>query len=123
MNWIIAGFLVFASSVTMYLLVRKSNAKKIPLIYQNLSMFLVPLPLYILFAYFTHTSIAVSPYAFGIIVLLSIFCSYLGNMLSLKSIEYAPNPGYSLIIQKSYVVFTTLVAALFLHGQITPKSV
>ncbi len=122
MNWILAGFLVFASSVAMYLLVRMSNALKVPLIYQNLSMFIVPLPLYLLFAHIGGTSLQVSPYAFGIIVLISIFCSYIGNILSLKSIEYAPNPGYSLIIQKSYVVFTTLVAVLFLGGEITIRS-
>lgn len=122
MNWIFAGFLVFASSVAMYMLVRMSNALKIPLIYQNLSMFIVPLPLYLLFARISDTSLYVTPFALGIIVLISIFCSYAGNILSLKSIEYAPNPGYSLIIQKSYVVFTTLVAVLFLGGVVTVRS-
>ncbi|MBP9813998.1 EamA family transporter [Candidatus Woesebacteria bacterium] len=122
MNWILAGFLVFASSVAMYLLVRMSNALKVPLIYQNLSMFIVPLPLYLVFARMTDTSLHVTPHALSIIVLISIFCSYLGNIFSLKSIEYAPNPGYSLIIQKSYVVFTTLVAVLFLGGVVTIRS-
>lgn len=122
MNWIVAGFLVFASSVAMYLLVRKCNSLKVPLIYQNLTMYIIPLVFYVLFAQISHTSLQVNMYELSILILISIFCSYLGNIFSLKSIEYAPNPGYSLIIQKSYVVFTTMVAVLFLHGHITLRS-
>jgi len=49
--------------------------------------------------------------------------SYLGNTFSLIGTKYAPNSGYSLIIQKSYAVFTS-VAAVFLFGSALPlKSV
>ncbi len=31
----------------------------------------------------------------------------------------APNPGYSLIISKSYVVMTSILSVLFFHGELT----
>lgn len=55
------------------------------------------------------------PIAFFIILIQGIFFSYLGNVFSLKGIQQAPNPGYSLIISKSYVVFTS-IASIFLFG-------
>lgn len=122
MNWIIAGALVFISSVVMYLLIRKCNLLKIPIIFQNLVMFIIPLVFYLIFAKATYTSVIVTPYELIVLVITSIICSYIGNMLSLKSIEYAPNPGYSLIIQKSYVVFTTIIALIFLQGELTIRT-
>lgn len=112
MNWIAAGFLMFFCSVAQYLLIRKSVALKIPSQFTNLAMFAVPLVVFIFMAAGTHTSLSVNWYQFLILVILSIFFSYLGNAISLKSIEYAPNPGYSLVISKSYVVFTS-IASIF----------
>jgi drug/metabolite transporter (DMT)-like permease len=53
----------------------------------------------------------------------ALFFAYISNVSSLKSIELAPNPGYSLVISKSYVVFTTLFSFLFLGGEISPKKI
>jgi hypothetical protein len=52
-----------------------------------------------------------------------IFFSYLGNVFSLKGIEYSPNPGYSLIISKSYVVFTAIASIFIFSAPLTMKSV
>jgi drug/metabolite transporter (DMT)-like permease len=123
MNWITASFLMFVSSVALYLLVRKSSLEKIPTQLNNLAMFLVPLLVYIFMAYATHADMHVSWYQLLVIAILAIFFSYLGNNLSLKSISLAPNPGYSLVLSKSYVVFTT-IAAIFLFGsELTLRSV
>ncbi len=106
---------MFFCSVVQYLLIRKSVALKTPSQFINLAMFVIPLILFSVMATATHTNLSVSWYQLLILAILSIFFSYLGNALSLMSIAYAPNPGYSLVLSKSYVVFTT-VAAIFLFG-------
>lgn len=108
-------------SVCLYLTVRKSSILKFPTQFNNLAMFLVPLIIYIFLGSINHISYAISPQNLGIIVVAAIFFSYLANVTSLKSIELAPNPGYSLVISKSYVVFTTLISFLFLGGEITTR--
>lgn len=115
MNWIIASLLMFLSSVALYLAVRKSNALKTPQQLNNLSMFLVPVLVYLALTLRTPTSYALTPFQYALIFIQAIFFSYLGNKFSLKGIEYAPNPGYSLIISKSYVVFTA-VASIFIFS-------
>lgn len=115
MNWIIASLLMFFSSVALYLCVRKSNALKTPRQLNNLAMFLVPLLVYMALVVRIPTSFAIRPIDYLIILIQGIFFSYLGNTFSLRGIEYAPNPGYSLIISKSYVVFTA-VASVFLFS-------
>jgi drug/metabolite transporter (DMT)-like permease len=122
MNWIIAGFLMFISSAAMYLLIRKCNLLKVPVVWQNLASFLVPLLFYIGLAIASHTSLAVSWYQLGLLIIMGIFFSYLGSLFSLKSIEYAPNPGYSLILSKSYVVFTSIAALFLFHGSLTLRA-
>ncbi|MFH0962372.1 MAG: hypothetical protein V1820_06865, partial [archaeon] len=57
----------------------------------------------------------ISPGDFLLNVGTAFFISYLGNRLSLSAIKDAPNPGYSLIIQKSYAAFTA-VASVFLFS-------
>jgi drug/metabolite transporter (DMT)-like permease len=56
------------------------------------------------------------------ILLAAFFFSYLGNLFSLKSIKLATNPGYSLIISKSYVVFTSIAAIFLFNSPLTPKN-
>lgn len=119
MNWILAGFLMFASSIPAYLLIRWATLKGMPLSVQNLACFLVPLLLYIPLAIFSQTTLAVTGYQFIILLISAILFSYLGAKFSLLSMQYAPNPGYSLVISKSYVVFTTLFAMIFFHASLS----
>lgn len=123
MNWIVAGLLMTVSSVVMYLLVRKSALLKTPTQLVNLSMFLLPATLLLVLSIIGRIDLTVSWYEFGVLVVLALFFSYLGNVASLKSIEYAPNPGYSLVLSKSYVVFTTLIALPLFHATLTARSV
>jgi len=123
MNWIIASLLMFVSSVALYLCVRKSNTLKTPQQLNNLAMYLVPVLVYMVLAVKTPTSFALTPLQYLIILVQSIFFSYLGNAFSLKGIEYSPNPGYSLIISKSYVVFTAIASIFIFSAPLTMKSV
>lgn len=122
MHWIAAGFLMFFCSVAMYLFVRKSVALNIPSQFSNLFMFAVPLGMYSVIAAATHSALSVSWYQLLIIAVSAVFFSYLGNAISLKSIEYAPNPGYSLVISKSYVVFTALASIVLFSSPLTLRA-
>lgn len=123
MNWILASILMFLSSVALYLCVRKSNSLKTPQQLNNLAMFLIPAIVYLLLTVNSSTRFALKPLEYLIIIIQSIFFSYLGNVFSLKGIEYSPNPGYSLIISKSYVVFTAIASIFIFNAPLTMKSV
>jgi drug/metabolite transporter (DMT)-like permease len=122
MNWIIASLLMFLSSVALYLCVRKSNALKTPRQLNNLAMFLIPVFVYMVLVVKTPTSFTLKPFEYLLIVIQGIFFSYLGNTFSLKGIEYSPNPGYSLIISKSYVVFTAIASIFIFSAPLTMKT-
>lgn len=123
MNWIIASLLMFISSVALYLCVRKSNALKTPQQLNNLAMFLIPVLVYLAITINTPTRFALKPFEYLLILIQGIFFSYLGNVFSLKGIELSPNPGYSLIISKSYVVFTAIASIFIFSAPLTTKSV
>ena len=122
MNWIIASLLMFVSSVALYLCVRKSNTLKTPQQLNNLAMFLIPILVYIALTVKTPTSFTLKPFEYLLILVQGIFFSYLGNVFSLKGIEYSSNPGYSLIISKSYVVFTAIASIFLFSAPLTMKS-
>ena len=123
MNWIIASLLMFVSSVALYLGVRKSNALKTPRQLNNLAMFLVPLLVYLILIAKNPISFRLTPLEYILIFVQAIFFSYLGNKFSLKGIEYSPNPGYSLIISKSHVVFTTIASVFIFSAPSTMRTV
>lgn len=123
MNWIIASLIMFVSSVAVYLGVRRSNVLKTPQQLNNLAMFLIPVLVYMVLAVRTPTSFTLKPFEYLLILIQGIFFSYLGNVFSLKGIEYAPNPGYSLIISKSYVVFTAIASVFIFSAPLTIQTI
>lgn len=122
MNWIIASLLMFASSVVLYSLVRKAALMQIPTELVNLASMGIPFFLYITLAIQNHAKLQLNFHQLIIMILLSVFGSYLPNVASLKSIKFAPNPGYSLILSKSYVVLTTIVAIFLFNSHLSLKS-
>lgn len=116
MNWMVASGWMFVSSVVLYVSLRLCSKMGIPTSLNNLASFLVPVLLYVPFAF--ATSVDFSYRLQDLAVLLTLFAAfgYVGNRLILASIAIAPNPGYSLVIAKSYVTFTTVVSVLWLHG-------
>lgn len=119
MSWIVASVIMFISSVVMYLLVRKSSLSGVSNQINNLAMFSIPLVVYFIIGNFTGANFLLTPFQILVIFVTALFFCFLGNVLSLRGIEYAPNPGYSLVLSKSYVVFTTLVAVVILNSQIS----
>ncbi len=120
MNWVVADLLMFGCSVVVYLAVRKASLDKLPAQFNNLAMFCIPLLVFILADAVTKQRLHISlPQALQILLTATVL-AYLGNAMSVKSIELAPNAGYSLILSKSYVVLTTLLAVPLFNAKLTP---
>lgn len=117
MGWIGYSLLMFFSSVVLYLVIRKLSLIKVPTELVNLSMFVAPLVLFIVIGLSSGTDFSISAWHWLVIAISAIVFSYGGNVASLKAIDIAPNPGYSLVVSKSYVLFTTIVSVLLL-GQV-----
>lgn len=111
--------IMFVFSVAQYLLIRKASLNGMPVPVQNFANFIIPLFVYLPFAIISHTSFFLTPYQLFILIASAILFSYLGSMMSFLSLSCAPNPGYSLIISKSYVVFTTLASVVLFHQTLT----
>jgi len=122
MNWIIASLLVFASSVFLYVLVRKAQVMGMRNEINNLSQYFVPVFIYVTIALFSGSSFRITSLPVAVLMLVAAVISYLGNVFILEGIKLAPNPGYSLVIGKSYVVFTTLAALVLFHSTLSPKN-
>jgi len=121
MNWVVSSALMWLSSVISYLLLRRSNILRIPVQINNLVMFLLPFIIYLVVAIVGKLELQVTYYELVVIVILSIFFSYLGNVFSLRGMNSAPNPGYSLIISKSYVVMTSIASIFLFRSELTMR--
>lgn len=119
MDWIAYSLLMFFSSVALYLTVRKSSLINTPTYLTNLAMFAVPLLAYILLGIIYGSSLSITWWQTLILLVVAIIFSYGGNKASLHAIEEAPNPGYSLVLSKSYVLFTTIVAITLFGAELT----
>lgn len=123
MSWIAYSLMMFFSSVALYLTVRKSSLIKTPAYLTNLAMFAIPLIAYIIIGVVNSSSLSISFWQALILLATAVIFAYGGNKASLHAIDVAPNPGYSLVLSKSYVLFTTLVAVTLLGAEITAQRV
>lgn len=112
---------MFAGSVALYVTVRRSTQSGVPQAQTNLAMFAVPLLVYLAMATVQSTPMQISWRHAVIIIGAAFFFAYLGNVASLRSIGAAPNAGYSLVLSKSYVLFTTVIAVVFLDADLSPR--
>jgi len=123
MDWILASLLMFTSSVAMYLLLRKNQLRKVPNTINNLSLFAIPAFAFFFYNIFSGTSLSITPYHLLLVFLTALLFAYLGNVLSLKGNLLAPNIGYSLLISKSFVIYTTILAVIWFKSQLSLRSV
>lgn len=119
MHWILADVLMFISSVTLFLAVRKAALDKLPTQFNNLAMFAIPLFIFVGISLATRPSFALTLSQALVMLFTGIVLAYFGNATSLKSIELAPNAGYSLILSKSYVVLTSVLAVFLFDARLT----
>lgn len=123
MNWIAATLLMFVCSIATYLAVRKAALSKLPSQFNNLAMFAIPLIIFLIGDLVTGQSLRISFLQFLEILVAGVILSYLGNAMSMVSIELAPNAGYSLVISKSYVVLTSILAVPLFGATLTVQAI
>lgn len=123
MGWIAYSLMMFFSSVALYLTVRKSSLLKTPTYLTNLAMFAIPLVAYIVIGVVNSSNLGITIWQGVVLLVAATVFAYGGNKASLYAIDVAPNPGYSLVLSKSYVLFTTLVAVTLLGAEITLQKV
>ncbi len=122
MNWIFACIAIIISSTITYLAVRKSQDLNISLEQRNFLMVVFPTIFLLGYNLINGISFAVPLNIFFLLAFVSVAFSFFGDWCSLKSMELAPNPGYSLILSKSYVVLTTFLSYFLFDSEITTKS-
>jgi drug/metabolite transporter (DMT)-like permease len=123
MNWIISDLLMFGCSVIMYVAVRKSALDKLPPQYNNLATFAVPFVVFAAASLILRPSFNLTTTQWLEIVGTGIGLAYVGSALSMRSLAIAPNPGYSLVISKSYVVMTSLLAVPLFGARLTLSAI
>lgn len=123
MNWIIAALLMFLSSNIWYLLIRKYQKENDSHDLLALAMMFFPVFFYFPVIIIYKLNFLISFFSFAAVIFSAFLFSYLGNKLSLLSLSKSLNPGYSLIISKSYVIFTTLVAVFIFNSTISFKNI
>jgi drug/metabolite transporter (DMT)-like permease len=102
-------------SVGAYLAVRYAKEYKIPNSLVNFANFLIPTIVFLVIIIKSERSFILKPELICLLFVFGVFATYIGTNISLKAMKLAGNPGLSLIIQKSYAVFTS-IAAYFLFG-------
>ncbi|MEI7579080.1 MAG: EamA family transporter [bacterium] len=123
MNWIVASLLMYCSSVFYYLSLRYFQKKNINNTFLNWVSFFIYALAFGCYAFFTGIALKF-PVKLLLLTSLAIFLfSYLGNSVSLLGTKTAPNPGYSLIIQKSYAIFTAIASVFLFDSKLTLKSI
>lgn len=123
MTWIQYASLMYLCSVVTYLALRKLQRLNIPSEVNNFFMWGFSALTFILIALlkweYPHLEFKYIVYLF----LTAFFLSYIGQVFSLEGIRKAPNPGYSLMIQKSYAIFTAVAAVFLFDSELTLKNI
>lgn len=109
---------MYIASVIQYLLIRRAQENGVHTKIITFMFFAPAFPFFAAYAFMNRVPLLLSPvlflFLFGTIYLFS----YLGIVCSIIGTKEAPNVGYSLIIQKSYAVYTALMAAVFLGSKL-----
>lgn len=113
---------MYTSSVFFYLLLRYLQKRGFDNIILNFASFGISVPIFLCFGLLDGQTIFMPLKYFALTIIAIFFFSYLGNKASLNGTKLAPNPGYSLIIQKSYAIYTTVAAVFLFDSSLTLRS-
>jgi drug/metabolite transporter (DMT)-like permease len=117
--WLVYSFTMFVASILMYLLIRVSRNQNIDRRLVSVGLFGVPAIILAIYMIYAPQYLVIKPYIILVGILSSFFISYLGNVASLLGMEQAQNPGYSLVIQKGYAVFTSIATVFLFNSHLT----
>jgi len=121
MNWIVLAILLFVISTVMYLTFRKLSLLQTKSEIQNLTLFLPSAVILFVYNLLNKFNLTLNFREIITVFLGSLFI-WAGNVMLLKSIKSSPNPGYTVLIGKSYVILTVLLSPILFGSMLTLKS-
>ncbi len=110
MHRILTSLIVILWSVWLYLSLRVFKKHNVTPKIQNAVMFVPTACVFILWASIAWEKLWIGREMFMIMIPVCLLFSWLPNLMSLKSLQSAPNPWYSLMIAKSYVALAAIIA-------------
>ena len=110
---------MFGFSVLTYVLTRKLQVSKVDNRLIAYAVGALPFPALLIYNLANGANFGIELSNIFLLAVTGIFFSYLGNKFSIEATKEAPNPGYSLIIQKSYAPFTAVMGVLLYNQVIT----
>lgn len=112
---------MFVSSISFYLTVKKLQVLNVDKRIIILANYIIPTIIFLIISLISGQRI-IFPIIFILsIMVLRVLFNYAGTILGFKSMELAPNAGYSLVIQKSYAIYTLFAAALIYGSEVSVK--
>lgn len=115
MSWIISSLLMFVCSIVFYLSVKKLQMLGVDKRIYTVANYAFPTVVFFVLAIVNKLPLYYPLVLLASFIIFRAVLNYIGTIAGYKSMEGAPNAGYSLIIQKSYAVYT-LFAAVILYG-------
>jgi drug/metabolite transporter (DMT)-like permease len=122
-HWILADLIMFVCSVGVYVAVRKAALDKLPPQFNSLAMFAIPVVIFAIGDIVAREKMGLTLSQALQIIGTGVALAYLGSAMSMRSIQLAPNAGYSLTISKSYVVLTSFLAVPLFGARLTTTAI
>lgn len=123
MTWIHHSLLMYFFSVVMYLALRKLQRMEVPSEINNFFMWGFAALTFIFIAIGTWTFPRLEWYWIIFVIITAYLFSFLGQRISLEAIKNSANPGYSLMIQKSYAIYTVVASVFLFNSELTLKNI
>ena len=114
---------MFVTSIFFYLLSRKLQILNVDNRLVTYAFCALPLPTIFIYNLIIGQSLTAPILMVLLMGLAAILFSYLGFKFSTDATKLSPNPGFSLVIQKSYAPYTALMGILLFGQSITIKGI
>ncbi len=117
MNWVIYSAIMFFGSISYYLVVKKVQNLGVNKDLYMLINSIVPTLLFLVLSLIIKGNLNISWVGFIIAAFTAFILNYFGSVTGYLGIKDAPNAGYSVIIQKSYAIYTTVISVWLFNSE------
>lgn len=121
MDWVLACISLIVWSSIMYLSIRNIDKSFIPIEVKNITMFFAPVLPLLIYNIINWIETIIEIKYLIILFFSAIFLAWIASIASLISMKTAPNPGYPLMLSKSYVIYTLIFSYFFLWSELSLK--
>lgn len=118
MPWYGYSALMFLSSNIYYFFVKKSQAAGSSRYQYMIINHLIPLFLFLAMAIANGQNLNIGYKNISLIFVAANLFGFLGAILGYVAIQQAPNAGYSLVVQKGYAVYTSVLAVFLFSSEL-----